>query len=270
MLYQSGEYVSTAFQVSKDRSKALAGEIGQAQLKLRNSPPAEYSALQEQLRALMAEKLKSDSIADQEKAKTIVAMKSDSAQSKVLLNEFSYQITGGSAALMLQLSVDRWIGLEGIMAVQSYPEKNRQLLWQALNEKPETGKPDIYQAISNSIYMKSDGAKFRFATLPGAAAFLYYSGSLLIVLLGMVFFSFAVLSIEFVIDALTANPILCSLYGAVMASNVAQFGGSPRLSLPYFFMLACGILMVWVVQTRVFTQVLHKLKLLNTAQPRDD
>ena len=197
-------------------------------------------------------------------------MKSSSAQSQILLNEFGYQITGGSAALMLQLSVDRWIGLEGLMAVQSYPEKNRSLLWQALNEKPEAGKPDIYQTVSNSIYLKSDGTKFRFATLPGAAAFLYHSGSLSIVLLGMVIFSLGVLAIEFAINALTVNPILCSLYGVVMASNVAQFGGAPRLSLPYFFMLGCGILMVWVVQTRLFTQVLHKLKLLNTTQPRDD
>ncbi|WP_332778397.1 hypothetical protein [Polaromonas sp.] len=269
-LYQSGAYLSTAYQVAYARSEALMSAIAAEQLKIKNSSPAERVALEKRVRELLAEKLKLDAIAAKEKAKSDEAMKSGSAQSKVLLNEFGYQITGGSSTLMLQLSVDRWIGLEGLMAVQSYPEKNRDLLWQALNEKPEAGKPDIYQTVSDSIYLKSDGTKFRFATLPGAAAFLYYSGSLLIVLLGMVFFSLAVLVIEFVINALTANPILCSLYGAVIASNVAQFGGSPQLSLPYFLMLACGILLVWIVQTRLFTQVLHKLKLLNTAQPRDD
>ena len=270
ILYQSGAYSSTAFQVASAHSEALMSEIAAVQLKIKNSPPAERLALEKRLRELQAEKLKFDAIAAREKTKSIEAMKSSSAQSQILLNEFGYQITGGSAALMLQLSVDRWIGLEGLMAVQSYPEKNRSLLWQALNEKPEAGKPDIYQTVSNSIYLKSDGTKFRFGTLPGAAAFLYYSGSLSIVLLGMVIFSLGVLAIEFAINALTVNPILCSLYGVVMASNVAQFGGAPRLSLPYFFMLACGILMVWVVQTRLFTQVLHKLKLLNTAQSRDD
>lgn len=270
ILYQSGAYLSTAFQVASARSEALTREVGTLQLKIQSSSPAERLALEKRARELLVEKLKFEAIAAKEKAKSLEAMKSGSAQSKVLLNEFGYQITGGSAVLLLQLSVDRWIGLEGLMAVQAYPKKNADLLRQALNEKPEAGVPDIYQTISNSIYLKSDGTKFRFATLPGAAAFLYYSGSLFIVLLGMVFFSFAVLVIEFVIGALTANPILCSLYGVVMASNVAQFGGSPRLSLPYFFMLACGILLIWMVQTRFFTQMLYMLKVVRTAQPSDE
>ncbi len=270
ILYQSGMYSSTAFQVASSRSEVLTSEIALLQLKVKKSSPAEQLLLERRLLELMAEKLKFDSIAIQEKEKSIAARKSDSAHSKVLLNEFGYQITGGSAALILQLSLDRWIGLEGLMAVQSYPEKNVHLLWQALNEKPEAGKPDIYQTISNSIYLKSDGAKFRFATLPGAGALLYYSGSFFIVLLGMIFFSFSVLTIEFVINTLTANPIICSLYGAVIASNIAQLGGSPRLSLPYFFMLACGILLVWMVQTNFFTQMLYRLKLVRTKQPSDD
>jgi hypothetical protein len=270
ILYQSDTYLSTAFQVASSRSEALALEIVSVKLKIKNSSPAEQLLLERYLRELIAEKLNFDSIAVLEKEKSIAAMKSGSAHSKVLLNEFGYQISGGFAALILQLSVDRWIGLEGLMAVQSYPGKNKSLLRQALSDETEVGKPDIYQTVSNSNYLKSDGTKFRFASLPGAAAFLYYSGSLSIVLLGMVLFSLAVLAIEFVINALTANPILCALYGVVMASNVAQFGGSPRLSLPYFFMLACGILLVWIVQTNFFTKLLYMLKLVRTTHPSDD
>uniref|UniRef100_UPI004048E556 hypothetical protein n=1 Tax=Orrella sp. TaxID=1921583 RepID=UPI004048E556 len=269
-LYQSGAYSSPSYQEAIIEIEVLTGKTNTIQLKIKNATAAERAALQGELRNLQVEKQKLEEIAVEEKTKWNEVMKSGSAQSRVLLNEFGYQITGGFATLMLQLSVDRWIGLEGLMAVQSYLEKNMGLFHRALSEKPEAGKPDIYQTVSDSFYLKSDGTKFRFATLPGAAAFLYYSNSLWIVMLGMVLFSLAVLAIEFVINALTANPILCSLYGVATANIVAQFGVSPRQSLPYFFMLACGILFVWIVHTRFFTQALHKLKLLNTAQPRDD
>lgn len=168
-------------------------------------------------------------------------------------------MTEGFSTRILQLSVDRWIGLEGLMAVQAYPEKNMRLFWHALSEKPEAGKPDIYQAVSDSIYLKSDGTKFRFSSLPGAAAFLYYSDSLVIVIMGMILLSLAALTAEFFISILTHNPILCSLYGVVLATNVSQFGGPPLNNVPYFFMLICGILLVWVVQAKFFARALQKI-----------
>jgi hypothetical protein len=143
------------------------------------------------------------------------------------------------------------------MAVQAYTEKSPRLFLRALFDKPKASEPDIFQTISNSIYLKTDGAKFRFATLPGAAGFLYDSNSIFIVMMGMIFLSFALLTVEFFIGILTRNPILCSLYGVVLATNVSQFGGSPRNNLPYFLMLICGILLVWLIQSKFFTQAFY-------------
>jgi hypothetical protein len=269
-LYQSGVYSSTAYQVAYSHWEVRMGAIGALQLKIDSSTLAERPALLERMRELLAEKLRFEPIMAAEKAKWSEAVQSGSVQSKILLNEFGYQITEGFSTRILQLSVDRWIGLEGLMSVQSYPEKNMSLLWNALSEKPEVGKPDTYQTVSNSIYLKADGTKFNFASLPGAAAFLYYGNSLPIVMLGMMLFSLVVLFAEFLINALTANPILCSLYGALLASTVAQFGVSPRLSLPFIFMLALGILLVWLIHTSFFTLVLRKLKLFNDVQARDE
>ena len=268
-LYQSSTYSSTAYQAAVSQLEVVEGSTAMVLLEIKKSPPAESQALKSHLRELQSEEKKLKLRVLKEKSRSDEAMKSESAQSKILMNEFGYQITGGFPSLMLQLSVDRWIGLEGIMAVQAYPEKNMGLLWHALSENPAAGKADTYQVVSNSIYLKSDGTKFRFATLPGAAAFLYYSDSLIIVMLGMVIFSLSVLVVELLITNLTANPILCSLYGAVMANNVAQFGVSPRQNLPYFFMLASGVLLVWAIQTNLFTRVLCKLNLFKNAQPRD-
>lgn len=263
-LFQSGVYSSTAYQEAYARWEVLQGAITEVRLKIKTATPAEVLSLQGSLSELLAEQQILEGILVIEKTKWNDALNSGSTESKVLLNEFGYQVTNGFAKRILQLSVDRWIGLEGVMAVQSYEDKSIGLLWKALTNKSEVDRPDIYQAISNSIYLKSDTVKFRFATLPGISAFLYYSNSLFIVLLGTFIFSLAILFIEVVISGLTENPILCSLYGAMMASNVSQFGISPRQSLPCYLMLAFGILLIWLVRTRSFDLLLQKIASRNT------
>lgn len=263
-LFQSGVYSSTAYQEAYARWEVLQGAITEVRLKIKTATPAEVLSLQGSLSELLAEQQILEGILVIEKTKWNDALNSGSTESKVLLNEFGYQVTNGFAKRILQLSVDRWIGLEGVMAVQSYEDKSIGLLWKALTNKSEVDRPDIYQAISNSIYLKSDTVKFRFATLPGISAFLYYSNSLFIVLLGTFIFSLAILFIEVVISGLTENPILCSLYGAMMASNISQFGISPRQSLPYYLMLAFGILLIWLVRTRSFDLLLQKITSRNT------
>ncbi|MBT8558147.1 hypothetical protein G6712_04070 [Polynucleobacter paneuropaeus] len=267
-LYQSGIYSSTAYQVAHARWEIVSNLIEALELRIKNAAVAEQSALLRQLSELSAEKLELEQIQIREKGKLLDAQSSDSMEFKVLINEFGYQIKSGFATRILQLSVDRWIGLEGVMAVQSYPEKKMSLLWYALSGKQEVSKADTYQGISKSIYLESDHAKYRFRALPGAVGFLYYSNSQWIVMLGMVLFSLLILVFEYFISALTDNPIICSLYGAVMASNVAQFGGTPRENLPYFFMLASGIFLVWMVRTNFFAPVLHKLKIYISAESR--
>lgn len=263
-LFQSGVYSSTAYQEAYARWEVLQGAITEVRLKIKTATPAEVLSLQGSLSELLAEQQILEGRLAIEKTKANEALNSGSTESKVLLNEFGYQVTNGFAKRILQLSVDRWIGLEGVMAVQSYEYKSIDLLWKALENKSEVDKPDIYQTISNSIYLKSDTVKFRFATLPGISAFLYYSNSLFIVLLGAFIFSLVILFIEVVIAGLTENPILCSLYGAMMASNVSQFGISPRQSLPYYLILAFGILLIWFVRTRSFDLLLQKIASRNT------
>ena len=269
-LYQSGVYSSTAYQVAYARCEVVSNTVAVIMLKIDSNPLAEREVLIKLVSELQAEKQMCEIILSEEKVKLLEAMKSGSGQYKILMNEFVYQVTDGFLTRILYLSVDRWIGLEGLMAVQSYPEKNMSLLGNALNEKPEAGQTDVYQKVSNSIYLKSDSTKFRFASLPGAVAFLYYSNSLLIVMLGMIFFSLAVLVVELFISTVTANPIICSLYGALMASNLTQFGVFPLHSLKYYFVLLCGIGLVWMVHTEFFTVLLSRLKLFNTARSHDD
>jgi hypothetical protein len=149
----------------------------------------------------------------------------------------------------LQLAVGRWIGLEGVMAVQAYPDKDIQTFVQAATEKRSQEGVTFYQKVSNSHYRWTDPNVWQFATLPGATAFLYYSGSIWLVVLGMAVLAGAVMLGERAVLLLTGNPLLCSLIGLSMANTVSQMGVTPRQDLPYYLMIGAAIGLIGVVQS---------------------
>jgi hypothetical protein len=73
-----------------------------------------------------------------------------------LLSEFYYQFDAGALPRILSLIVDRWIGLEGVMAVSAYPEKSNKLLFDAITEKRGIGTTTKFQEIANSHYRWTD------------------------------------------------------------------------------------------------------------------
>ena len=172
----------------------------------------------------------------------------DRINESVALKEFYYQLTQGVFLKVLALSVDRWVGLEGVMAVVSYPNKGRALIIDAFVEKRTLGGVTKYQEIANSKYQWVDSNVWQFASLPGAVAFLYFSGSFWIILFGMILFAFLVQFLEFLIYKGTRNPILCSLLGVSLANYVAQFGIAPAQGSVYLLMIFVGVLTIAIVQ----------------------
>jgi hypothetical protein len=149
--------------------------------------------------------------------------------------------------LIHQLAVNRWIGIEGAMAISSYDGKSLQLLLYMLKERREIGTVSAYQAVCNSGY-QTDDAKNQFASMPGMPGFLFYSGSFWVVFVGMFgVVLFTVLS-EWVVFQLTQNPLVCALYGTMLANTVAQFGVTPRQDVPQFVMVYGFIAAVWAIR----------------------
>ncbi len=149
----------------------------------------------------------------------------------------------------LQLAVGRWIGLEGVMAVQAYQDKGLQTFVQAATEKRSQEGVTFYQIVSNSHYRWTDSNVWQFATLPGATAFLYYSGSVWLVALGMAVLAGGVMLGERAVLLLTGNPLLCALMGLSMANTVSQMGVAPRQDLPYYLMISVAIGLIGVIQS---------------------
>lgn len=165
---------------------------------------------------------------------------------------------------ILQLAADRWVGIEGVMAIQSYEEKSTDTLLRAIKEKREIGKLGMYEQISNSPYAQMDPSKNQFASLPGAVAFFLLGGAWWTVAAGMFLLVFILLGVEGIIFRATRNPLLCSLIGLFMANTVAQLGGSPRQIVPYFLTTLGGVGFICLLQSNSFTWLLKKTGLHKT------
>lgn len=177
-----------------------------------------------------------------------------------LFSDLHYQINTDALPRILSLVVDRWIGLEGVMAVSAYPAKSGALLVEAAKEKREIGKTTKFQYICNSHYRWVDASNWQFASLPGAAAFLYFSGSLWVVLLGMAMFAFLLQLGEQLVFSLTSNPLLCSLFGLTLANSIAQFGITPRQDIPFYSMILGFVLLISIVQSDEIPGVIRKFR----------
>lgn len=143
------------------------------------------------------------------------------------------------------LFFNRWVGLEAMLAVSAYPEKENKLLLDALHEDPKLGVDSIYQKISRSGYTHSE--RFTFLTLAGAPAIFFYSGSLGVVFGGMFLFVALLLLIEFFAWRWTGNPYVVSLAGVSMAYTTTQIN-FPYLAIIFFIQLIFTLALIAVLQ----------------------
>ena len=152
-----------------------------------------------------------------------------------------------TAIQISQLFVDRWVGLEGVMAVSSHPGLGFELFSAAIRENPkkEKGGTSIYQIISNSGYEASE--RFTFGTLPGIGAILFYSGSLAIVVAGTVLATLLMIATELCGKYLTGNPFLLSVAGMAMASTLCQTH-FPYLTAVFFVELWIALAFIHMLQ----------------------
>lgn len=143
-----------------------------------------------------------------------------------------------------RLFVQRWVGLEGVLAVSSYPNLGFGLFSEAIRVSPKTGNASVYQVISKSQYEASE--RFSFATLPGIVAILFYSGSLAVVVAGTMLVTLLMIGTEFAALRYTANPFLASMMALGLA-NVACQVQFPYLAAIFVAQLWVTIAFVWLI-----------------------
>ena len=147
---------------------------------------------------------------------------------------------------VVELFFQRWIGVEAVMAVSAYQEKNLTLLRSALAENSSTKSLSFYDKnFINSPYKNLNREKFNFISLPGIVAFNYYTGSMAFVLVSLFLLGLLAACFEWLTFKLIgAELILCALIGEVVAYRYMNFGFAPQQSYILFGALVLNILLI--------------------------
>jgi hypothetical protein len=163
------------------------------------------------------------------------------------ISEYGLETLWGQFAIMTQLLViDRWTGLEGVMATVAYPKKSLSLLEEAAAKRRTYGTVDVYtRTISGSGFTEENAKTYHFASLAGAIAFFYFSGSLAVVFVGMAFISVLMSATELFWRWLVRDELLVAMSGLYLALIVMQFSGGLVQSATSVAAVTMAFLAVW-------------------------
>jgi hypothetical protein len=147
------------------------------------------------------------------------------------------------------LIIDRWVGIEGVMAVSSSEKLGWDLWREAWREKYEEGRLGMFDRIfidSPYQHWSIDRSKHHFVTLPGFVAFFYYPGSLTFLFASLFVLSLMAALIEVATYRLGGrNWVLCSLFAQVIAFRYVSFGYVPAQSYLLFGSLVLNTLIIF-------------------------
>jgi len=145
------------------------------------------------------------------------------------------------------LLLDRWVGIEGVLAISTYPQRGWGLWNEAWKEKFSVNRTSFYdENIITSPYKYTDKTRHHFISLPGILAFFFYPGSYFFLFIGMMTVGLFAAAIEFSVYKLgNKNLILCALLSQVVAYRYAHFGYVPGQSYLLFGSLFLNLFIIY-------------------------
>lgn len=144
------------------------------------------------------------------------------------------------------LILDRWVGIEGIMAVSSYPKQGWDL-WSEAWKETHSNKLSFYDTnLITSPYRDMDTTKHHYISLPGILAFCFYPGSFSFLFWCMFVLGAIAAAIEISVFKFGGgNVILCALLAQVVASRFAHYGYAPSRSYLLFGSLYLNLFIIY-------------------------
>ena len=150
------------------------------------------------------------------------------------------------------LLIDRWVGIESLMALVTSKQAGWDLWYKAWEEKYDVKETSLYdRIIFNSPYRALISEKNHFITAPGFVTFFSYPGSL-------VFLFFSVLTVYlfssifeiFTYYSSKGNIILCSVFSYIISYRFASFGYVPRQSYLLFGSLFIFLIIIFFLNKK--------------------
>lgn len=145
------------------------------------------------------------------------------------------------------LFIDRWVGMEGVLAVSSSDKTGDELWRQAWQEVYHGYGTSFYDLnLIQSSYLDMDTTRHHYISLPGIIAFCFYPGSFWFLFAALMLVGFIGAAIEIFVYKLGGrNLILCSLLGQVVAFRFASFGYVPTQSYLLFGTLFLNVMLIY-------------------------
>ncbi len=157
-------------------------------------------------------------------------------------------------SMAMPLFIDRWVGMEGVLAVTSAPDLGWDLWRAAWREKYDESVLSLYDTHFIESQYKDFAHKpnVHYVSLPGMVAFLFYSGSLPFVFFGMLAAALLAAVMEIACYRYCGKDwVLCSLLAQVIAFRYASFGYVPAQSYLLFGALVLNCLLIWLAHRYV-------------------
>ena len=155
--------------------------------------------------------------------------------------------TGSIDGVNRSLLLDRWVGIEGVMAVSSNHKVGSSLWQDAWKEiYSENGMSFYDKNLIISRYENTDFTKKHSVSLPGVLAFFFYPGSFSFLFVCMFLLGLLAALVEISAFKLGGNNlILCSLVAEVVAYRFVSFGYVPAQSYLLFGTIFLNLFIIY-------------------------
>ena len=141
------------------------------------------------------------------------------------------------------LLIDRWVGLDALVAVVAHSDKNFHFFYLALKEKDINSLSFFDKNLIDSPYKNIDNSKKHFITVPGFLAFLYYPGSLFFFIPAVsMFIFFGYYFEELALNLSYKNEMIAAFVANMVAYRFINFGYAPLNSIIFIFAILLTLL----------------------------
>jgi hypothetical protein len=174
----------------------------------------------------------------------------DSSSSKINVepdnNVINFHLTSLTSLVLnpkiKALLIDRWVGIDAVYAVASYPYKNFEFFSMALREKDLNDLSFFDKNLIDSPYKNIDNTKKHFITVPGFVAFLFYPGSYVFLSFSIILFTLFGFYMEHLALKLSFhNKMLSAFIAHLIAYRFISFGYAPINSVIFFLIILLSL-----------------------------
>lgn len=146
------------------------------------------------------------------------------------------------------LLINRWVGIESVMAVQAFENKGFDLYVMLLDEKVGQTKQSFFDKYIINKYSQGNFNKYNFNSSPGIIGFLFYSGSYLFLYLVMILITLLGSFLSFASYKLSgSNFLFMVIIANTIAYRLISFGFAPFQQHYYFLSILLSIIMLPVL-----------------------